>query len=104
MTLINATDWTTMSHFEYTDLQKDYGHDSLFFHRVDLHRGLLDLASKAGYEDCKAGPPVAIRAATEVQAIDCDAGLLTLASGQSVTKDLVVVADGAHVRQRFQQC
>lgn len=94
---MNAADWTSFGHNEYTNLQQEYGHESLFFHRVDLHQGLIELATRSEYEDCKPGPPVLIKTATEVETIDCDAGVLTLASGESVTKDLLVVADGAHV-------
>lgn len=97
ITIVNATDWTRLDHYEYTNLQKEYDHDSFFFHRVDLHQGLVELATRAQYEDCKPGPPVEIKAGSEIKTIDCNAGVLTLTSGESVTRDLLVVADGAHV-------
>lgn len=97
VTIVNAADFTTMSHNEYTDLKQEFGHDSLFFHRVDLHHGLVELATRPDYPDCKAGPPVSINVSTPVGNVDCEKGILTLESGESFTKDLLVIADGVHV-------
>jgi len=35
---------------------------------------------------------------TEVVKVDCEQGILTLADGKTITRDLVVIADGAHSR------
>ena len=71
-----------------------YGYKCWFFHRVDLHEGLRLLA----IDSSGPGKPVAITLDSEVMEIDCEKGLLTLANGKKIQKDLIVVADGAHVR------
>ncbi|KAI8634703.1 FAD/NAD(P)-binding domain-containing protein [Xylariaceae sp. FL1651] len=42
------------------------------------------------------GIPVAIQLGCEVKAVDCERGILTLADGSTVQKDIVIIADGAH--------
>ena len=84
-----------MLHDEYTDVKEQYGHDTLFFHRVDLHQGLLELAVQPEAE--LKGTPVTIRSGEEVQRVNCEDGTLTLASSEHIQKDLLVIADGAHV-------
>jgi salicylate hydroxylase len=79
----------------YGSLEGTYGHKNWSFHRVDLHDGLAKLATDP---DLSEGHPTKIRLATEVTGVDCDKGELTMANGQTIGKDLVVIADGAHVR------
>ncbi|TGJ78937.1 hypothetical protein E0Z10_g9828 [Xylaria hypoxylon] len=45
------------------------------------------------------GTPVAIRLGCEVQNVDCENGVLMLADGTRVQKDLIIIADGAHASQ-----
>ena len=72
--------------------ETDYGYKSWAFHRVDLHNQLREMAiGKAG-----AGAPVKITLATPITSLDCEKGSITTASGEVVSKDLIVVADGAH--------
>ncbi|KAK4118657.1 FAD/NAD(P)-binding domain-containing protein [Parathielavia appendiculata] len=76
-----------------------FGHGSWFFHRVDLHRGLRDLATRpAAFEDIDIGPPVDMRLGCEVTGVNCEEGILKLADGRAIAKDLVIIADGAHSR------
>ena len=70
-----------------------YGYKCWFFHRVDLHEGLRILAM----DSSGPGKPITITLDSEVTEVDCEKGLLTLANGKKVEKDLIVVADGAHV-------
>jgi hypothetical protein len=42
---------------------------------------------------------VKIRLATEITGVDCDQGELSTAKGDKTQKDLVIIADGAHVSQ-----
>jgi 2-polyprenyl-6-methoxyphenol hydroxylase-like FAD-dependent oxidoreductase len=67
------------------------------FIRVDLHDGLFKLGTDP---DLSKGHPRKILLATEVAGVDCEKGELTTANGETIRKDLVVVADGVHVRER----
>jgi salicylate hydroxylase len=81
----------------YGNMEERYGHKNWSFHRVDLHDGLIKLATDP---DLSKGRPMKIRLATEVMGVDCSKGELTLANGEKTQKDLIVVADGAHVSRR----
>ncbi len=70
----------------FGDIAERYGDRWLLFHRADLHAGLKLLAMQAAK----------INLGTAVEDVDVDTGVLTLATGERVQKDLVVVADGAH--------
>lgn len=61
---------------------------------MDLHKGLLDLAVEPGEEN---GFPVSIRLNCEINEVDFQGGKIVLDDGNSIQKDLIVVADGAHV-------
>lgn len=80
---------------EYPGLSDEvsFGQGSWSFHRVDLHRGLRELAVSEDGE----GKPVEMNLGCEVVELDCEKGVLTLVDGRTVKKDLVVLADGAHV-------
>jgi salicylate hydroxylase len=75
-------------HARYDDLASRYGSPWYFIHRVDLHTELRRLAQKL---------EVKIRLGSEVKHVDAGTGVLTLASGQIIRKDLIVAADGVHV-------
>ncbi|KAI1313612.1 FAD/NAD(P)-binding domain-containing protein [Xylaria venustula] len=99
-----AGDLGTMVESRYEDIESVMGSPSLSFHRVDLHNGLRALATEDGVlngvgEDGKRegkGTPVTIRLGCEVRGVDCENGVLVLADGTRVQKDLVIIADGAH--------
>ncbi|GAP89628.1 putative beta-glucosidase-like protein [Rosellinia necatrix] len=90
----------------YEDIEAAMGAPSLSFHRVDLHRGLRTLATEderpdsgdgsGGGSIVGTGTPVAIHLGCEVRGVDCESGVLELADGRKVQKDLVIIADGAH--------
>ncbi|KAK4247617.1 3-hydroxybenzoate 6-hydroxylase [Corynascus novoguineensis] len=65
------------------------------FHRVDLHRGLRDLAT-ATANSVVSGTPVQIRLGCKIEGIDCEAGVLHVSDSRTIHKDLLVLADGAH--------
>jgi salicylate hydroxylase len=88
-----ARDLDVVFRSEYADLEERFGYPAWSFHRVDLHRGLRDVA--LGEEG--AGAPAVVRLGCRVEGVDFEAGRIFLADGESVMKDLVVVADGAHV-------
>lgn len=69
----------------------------MFYHCVDLHQGLLELALEPDTDSGKKGTPIIVRTGTEVESVNCGEGILMLASGEQIRKDLLVVADGAHV-------
>lgn len=95
MSIVHAGNLVTLFHEEFTDVKQKYGHDCLFFHRVDLHQGLLRLATekKAAHN----GEPATIRLGAEVTNLDPASGIIYLASGEQLRKDLIVIADGARV-------
>lgn len=86
----------------YDNDMAEMGAPCLSFHRVDLHNRLKTLAvtpsglwekPSGGVEDKR----VVIRLGCEVLGVDCEKGVLALADGSRVQKDLVIIADGAHV-------
>jgi salicylate hydroxylase len=72
---------------------EQYGHPVLNFHRVDLHNLLKSAATGTD----RKGTPARINLASKVGSIDCQNGTLQLENGQSLAKDLIVVADGVKV-------
>ncbi len=76
-------------HGRYDDLFARFGAPYYFVHRVDLHNELKLLARTAGAE---------IRLGCEVQHMDCEHGTFTTKNGQVYQKDLIIAADGLHVR------
>ncbi|KAI1351685.1 FAD/NAD(P)-binding domain-containing protein [Xylaria sp. FL0043] len=94
-----AGDLGTVFESRYEDIETVMGSPSLSFHRVDLHNGLRALATEDGAADIVTrgeGTPVVIHLGCEVRGVDCDNGILMLADGTRVQKDLVIIADGAH--------
>ena len=61
---------------------------------MDAHNSLKELATDPSLP----GKPATIRLASQVVDVDCESGVLTLKDGATFQKDLIVVADGQHVR------
>lgn len=59
------------------------------------------MATAAGAADGLNGPPAALFTSCPVVDVDCEAGRLVLASGETRSGDVIVVADGVHVRTRY---
>ena len=96
MTIVNSRDYNQLSHTEFKDLDEKHGSNALFFHRADLHNALKALALEpASMDDLKES--ITLDLGSNVNDIDCEQGTLKLDSGVSITKDLLVIADGAHV-------
>ncbi|KAI0546236.1 FAD/NAD(P)-binding domain-containing protein [Xylaria curta] len=106
---VAASSLETIFESRYADIEVQMGAPCLSFHRVDLHKGLRALSTEgSGTGDDVAeegegesgnktkGTPVTIRLGCEVQNVDCENGILTLADGSKVQNDLVIIADGAH--------
>ncbi|KAI0405354.1 FAD/NAD(P)-binding domain-containing protein [Xylaria palmicola] len=102
-----AGDLSVIHESYYQDMEAQMGAPCLSFHRVDLHRGLRSLATEGNEGNSGApgdgsggnntkGIPVSICLGCEVRSVDCENGILTLADGSKVQKDLVIIADGAH--------
>lgn len=70
-----------------------YGAPWFLFHRVDLHQQLKKLATEPRSNTKSVAK---INLSSEIADIDLE-GTITLASGESVKKDLIVVADGVRV-------
>ncbi|KZL66792.1 salicylate hydroxylase, partial [Colletotrichum tofieldiae] len=99
-------------------IEERYGAPWYFAHRVDLHEELKRLATEPGdspvhspgkldgmaangvngHGEPSSGPgkPVIVHLRSEVVAYDSEAASITLASGEIVTGDVVVAADGVH--------
>ncbi|KIW94167.1 uncharacterized protein Z519_05483 [Cladophialophora bantiana CBS 173.52] len=73
----------------FTGVREQYGDRWLLFHRADLHAGLKELV-----EACEPRPQINL--GSPVVDVDVDSGVLKLATGEEVRKDLVIIADGAH--------
>lgn len=65
-----------------------FGHEFNAFHRVDLHEGLRKMAEGLG---------VTITLGMAVVDVNCEDGVIGFKSGESVSKDLVVIAGGIKV-------
>ncbi|TNY24092.1 hypothetical protein DMC30DRAFT_420671 [Rhodotorula diobovata] len=72
--------------------REEFGAPWLLNHRVDLHAELRRLATR---EDDLTAPAV-VRTASRVERIDPDSGTLYLATGETITADVIVAADGIH--------
>ncbi|KAK0725912.1 hypothetical protein B0H67DRAFT_681144 [Lasiosphaeris hirsuta] len=90
---MRAADLGVMLETAYPDIEERMGAGSWSFHRVDLHRGLRELATGEGE-----GREVWVRLGCEVVGVDCEGGVVRLKGGEEVRKDLVVIADGSHSR------
>lgn len=69
-----------------------YGADRIMWHRQDLHGFFKRAATSCERQ----GPPAIIRTSSRVIRCDCNAGKVTLESGELVEGDLIVGADGIH--------
>ncbi|KAH7250359.1 uncharacterized protein BKA55DRAFT_569268 [Fusarium redolens] len=81
----------------FSQVEDDYGAPFMFFHRVDLHTALKEMALST--DERYPGSPVVIHNGHSVTNLDCESGTIILDNGETFEKDLVVVADG--VRTRF---
>lgn len=89
ITKVRAATLELVSETHFEDIRSTYGDRWLFFHRADLHAGLRELAEALA-------PKVKIRLGDPIADIDLDAGTLRFEDGSEISKDLIVVADGAH--------
>lgn len=71
----------------FADVKEKFGTRWLFYHRVDMHRTLRELAEAQG---------AVIRLGHQVVDVDIEAGIIIVKDGSKHQKDLVVVADGQH--------
>ncbi|KAI0128942.1 hypothetical protein BJ170DRAFT_701641 [Xylariales sp. AK1849] len=89
--MVNAHTLETAFTVDLKDVPKQFGAKMGFYHRVDLHSSLKEMAeSRSG----QLGEPVVIKLGNGVVDLDCDTGMITLEDGTQMTKDFVVIADG----------
>lgn len=74
----------------------EYGADRIMWHRQDLHQYLKLAATSTE----RVGSPAVVRTSSRVTRCDCDQGEVTLESGETLSADLIVGADGIHSRLR----
>lgn len=72
----------------FSNVEELYGDKWYFYHRVDMHKHLREMAEAAG---------AVIQLGKRVDDVDIDSGEITLKDGTKVQKDLVIIADGQHV-------
>lgn len=70
----------------------EYDGDRIMYHRQDLHESLKAAAITAG----RGSQPAKVRTSSRVVRCDCEAGVITLESGEDIHADLIVGADGIH--------
>lgn len=67
-----------------------YGAERMMYHRADLHQTLKERATSPEFP----GRPAVLRTASRVTCCDCEMGTVELASGEVLSADLIVGADG----------
>jgi flavin-dependent dehydrogenase len=72
----------------FSNVEQLYGDKWYFYHRVDMHKHLREMAEAAG---------AVIRLGQRVDDVEIETGIIHLKDGSTVQKDLVIVADGQHV-------
>ncbi|KXL49920.1 MAG: hypothetical protein FE78DRAFT_103949 [Acidomyces sp. 'richmondensis'] len=70
----------------------EYDGDRIMYHRQDLHESLKAAAITAG----RGSQSAKVRTSSRVVRCDCEAGVITLESGEDIHADLIVGADGIH--------
>ena len=88
-----ADDLTTLGHEVYDNSLELYGAKALIFHRVDLHKELLELATG----DELSGPPAIVKLGRGATGVDFEEGIVRFEDGSEVQHDLIVIANGVHV-------
>src|SRR5438045_2842134 len=71
----------------FHDVEQKFGAPWNFYHRVDAHNSLKELATDPGLS----GKPAVIKLASQVVDLECETGVLTLKDGTTIQKDLIVV-------------
>ncbi|CVK87777.1 related to salicylate 1-monooxygenase [Fusarium mangiferae] len=79
----------------FRHVENDYGAPFMFFHRVDLHTALKEMALSS--DEQYPGLPVVIHNGHSVTSLDCENATIMLDNGETFAKDLLVVADGVRV-------
>lgn len=67
-----------------------YGAERMMYHRADLHQALKERATSPKFPS----RPAVLRTASRVTCCDCEMGTVELASGEVLSADLIVGADG----------
>ncbi|KAL5342171.1 hypothetical protein BJX70DRAFT_386286 [Aspergillus crustosus] len=67
-----------------------YGAERMMYHRADLHQALKERATSPEF----VGRGVTLRTSSRVASCDCDKGTVTLTTGEVLSADLIVGADG----------
>ncbi|KAH7157423.1 hypothetical protein B0J13DRAFT_434715 [Dactylonectria estremocensis] len=76
--------------------KKQFGADRIMYHRQDLSSSLKDAAISTDFP----GRPAEIRTSCQVVGVDCEEGIVTLESGETVLGDVIIGADGIHSQVR----
>lgn len=89
--IVRAETLDTMAPFQdFRGYDKQFGIQMVTAYRISMHAALVDLACEEEDE----GEPVTIVTSCGVESFDGDNGSVTLESGEKVTGDLIIAADG----------
>ncbi|CAG1968732.1 unnamed protein product [Fusarium graminearum] len=80
----------------FSGVEDDYGAPFMFFHRVDLHTALKEMALSA--DERYPGSPVVIHNGVSVINLNCENGTIVLDNWETFEGDLIVVADGVRTK------
>ncbi|KAF7588660.1 hypothetical protein BBP40_005411 [Aspergillus hancockii] len=79
---------------KYIDYKEQYGSDWLFQHRADLRAEFLRMATADSESSGIPGQPAQVYWDCPVTQVDPEGGKILLASGEEVSADLIIAADG----------
>jgi salicylate hydroxylase len=78
----------------YDHIKEKYGYPFNAYHRIDLHKKLREMATTCGAQ---------IRLGSEVKDANSKDGVITFTNGESLQKDLLVLANGVKVSSLRQE-
>lgn len=79
----------------FSGVEDDYGAPFMFFHRVDLHTTLKEMALST--DERYPGSPAVIHNDVSVINLNCESGTIVLDDWETFEGDLIIVADGVRV-------
>ncbi|KPI35784.1 6-hydroxynicotinate 3-monooxygenase [Cyphellophora attinorum] len=77
---------------KFSNIKEKYGDRMLLLHRADLHTGIMSIV------EALPEPKPKIHLGSAVKDMEPEQGSIILENGSTVSKDLVIVADGSHSR------
>lgn len=92
-------EWETgqvINEYGLGDYKEKFGTDYYNFHRIDMHKALLQTV----HQEKGKGPPCHLKTNHKAVRVDAEAGTITFENGDIAEADLIVAADGIRSRTR----